>query len=725
MIPPNTNSRGQPPPRANRAQRSTLTPTRNGRYKVPTSSPYFAPARLTTATTPDATPIHIQELQNLMDLETDRKRSLAFQNVQLARENSLLKIKINELNSRVNELLRSNFKVESKFNMSKVHYKRILGEHIDRLECELLEKLQSIIKTLDEVRERESLPTTARFKETNLRPRREMLLDGESREAEGEVEVEGEDGPCRKRRRKRSCTTRRQSMLIIPTGNGFCGSSTEAGSNSSESDPGNNNKTDQIVFCDSNSLTTSPAKARATSPDDIDNDIRGNVNYTVNTESVSNTSTPQEMVHHGREVNDECNRSGKDDDNDDYDNSNKNNNANDKSDESSNDFTGSVIDFPIPEESEERKEPGGKLTPLTNIDGKNKVMGVDTANTTSEQTQTQPPSNIPLPSKESTHIPETRYSKSVPNPRKQKVEVFKDSDTNVNGIVTVTAESSSSLGPSAKTIQQSQPETTNQPPRIRRKRKSVMTDEVLPSIKPERPRRTRGKVVDYTLPSLRVKMRRPSEKLVDATTFVDIHDLQVSPGRHSTSHSLSTKSSRKSSPRPSLKSCVTPMASGTPAPMAMDSRGTINGINQPNQGTQVESQLKLKSKSKSKAKVKVKVKTEGTPNPLSDITNVSKSRTDKKVRQRRKLFKNAIINDLSDENLGDCIPSSSSSSLALSLDPYDSSSNSSGNNHSRTKSFTGNDDSSSSGLISQVSSFRLHEDDLAIFDTAITRRGIC
>ena len=155
--------------------------------------------------------------------------------------------------------------------------------------------------------------------------------------------------------------------------------------------------------------------------------------------------------------------------------------------------------------------------------------------------------------------------------------------------------------------------------------------------------------------------------------------------------------------------------------MAMEFHGTINGIDQPDQSAQVESQLKAKSK----AKAKVKVKTEGTPNPLSDITNVLKSRTDKKVRQKRKLFKNAIINDLSDENLGDCIPSSSSSSLALSLDPYDSSSNSSGNNHSRTKSFTGNDDGSSSGLISQVSSFRLHEDDLAIFDTAVARRGIC
>ena len=159
-----------------------------------------------------------------------------------------------------------------------------------------------------------------------------------------------------------------------------------------------------------------------------------------------------------------------------------------------------------------------------------------------------------------------------------------------------------------------------------------MADEVLPSIKPERPRRTRGKVVDYTLPSLRVKMRRPSEKLVDATTFVEYPRFTgFTRGRHSTSHSLSTKSSRKSSPRPSLKSCVTPMASGTPAPILTESHGTVNGINRPNKGTQVESQLKSKLKSKSKARAKVKVKTESTPSPLSDITNVSQSRTDKKV----------------------------------------------------------------------------------------------
>lgn len=44
-------------------------------------------------------------------------------------------------------------------------------------------------------------------------------------------------------------------------------------------------------------------------------------------------------------------------------------------------------------------------------------------------------------------------------------------------------------------------------------------------------RRTRGKAVDYKLPSLRAKMRRPSEQLVDATTSINIHELQVTKSR--------------------------------------------------------------------------------------------------------------------------------------------------------------------------------------------------
>ncbi|KAK5961735.1 Sgo1p PWA37_001108 [Arxiozyma heterogenica] len=41
-------------------------------------------------------------------------------------------------------------------------------------------------------------------------------------------------------------------------------------------------------------------------------------------------------------------------------------------------------------------------------------------------------------------------------------------------------------------------------------------------------RSTRGKVVNYKLPSLRAKMRRPTEKLVDATIVNDIHEYEVS-----------------------------------------------------------------------------------------------------------------------------------------------------------------------------------------------------
>lgn len=73
-----------------------------------------------------------------------------------------------------------------------------------------------------------------------------------------------------------------------------------------------------------------------------------------------------------------------------------------------------------------------------------------------------------------------------------------------------------------------------------------MIDEVMPTTcgttnelsDSSRSRRTRGRAINYALPSLRAKMRRPTEKLVDATTVTNIRDLQVITGR--------TKSSSKS-----------------------------------------------------------------------------------------------------------------------------------------------------------------------------------
>lgn len=66
-------------------------------------------------------------------------------------------------------------------------------------------------------------------------------------------------------------------------------------------------------------------------------------------------------------------------------------------------------------------------------------------------------------------------------------------------------------------------------------------DDVMPSLdydsSEKRTRRTRGKPVNYKLPSLRAKMRRPSEKLVDATTVTDIHDLQVR-GKNTSQHEI-------------------------------------------------------------------------------------------------------------------------------------------------------------------------------------------
>lgn len=93
--------------------------------------------------------------------------------------------------------------------------------------------------------------------------------------------------------------------------------------------------------------------------------------------------------------------------------------------------------------------------------------------------------------------------------------------------------------------------TTKIPPPIIKKnqRKSVSKDDKMPQtnidvnkiepthmnttleenasgIRPTR-RSTRGKVVNYKLPSLRAKMRRPKEQLVDATTVNNIHEYEV------------------------------------------------------------------------------------------------------------------------------------------------------------------------------------------------------
>lgn len=213
-------------------------------------------------------------------------------------------------------------------------------------------------------------------------------------------------------------------------------------------------------------------------------------------------------------------------------------------------------------------------------------------------------------------------------------------------------------------------------------------DEVMPSTNSNgacdlnfpRTRRTRGKTIDYTLPSLRAKMRRPSEKLVDATTFTNIQDLQVTHSDKKSSKSNSRKSTMSPDPMPIQRLQQEESQSNT---------DFIKGAKQKNSLNNTEEQAEKKieeSAAKNEPIPNPSIQNSGSPEykaastdnssgfcgkPLKDITNTPKLKSTK----TKKLLKNAIINDLCDRP----------------------------------------DDSNSSSSERSVS-FRLHEEDLSVFD---------
>lgn len=204
--------------------------------------------------------------------------------------------------------------------------------------------------------------------------------------------------------------------------------------------------------------------------------------------------------------------------------------------------------------------------------------------------------------------------------------------------------------------------------------RNKLVDEVMPTtnngtaacdIDFVRPRRTRGKAIDYKLPSLRAKMRRPTEKLVDATTFTNIHELQVPNAKRN----YKKNPSRKCTTAAALKEAVIP---GDQWRDDNDPRPPENNVDQTAEsGHQIDNSSttsKIGEDAISKEKLAIK------PKPiLKDITNRPKTS------KTRKLLKSAIINDICDNNGA----------------AYDDTTDSLG---------------------SAGSSFRLNEEDLSVFD---------
>ncbi|SCV06188.1 LANO_0H24036g1_1 [Lachancea nothofagi CBS 11611] len=171
-----------------------------------------------------------------------------------------------------------------------------------------------------------------------------------------------------------------------------------------------------------------------------------------------------------------------------------------------------------------------------------------------------------------------------------------------------------------------------------------MIDEVMPTTcgstnelsDTARSRRTRGKAINYALPSLRAKMRRPTEKLVDATTVTNIRDLQVETGR------------RKSGSR---------SRDGTPYTDDEVRIDSVTFTNEEEGSELLKPPLSGNSPPKSiekPAKIKVLKPLSNTNspnipniNPLKDITNNAPAKSSMKT---KKLFKKAIVGDLGSEN---------------------------------------------------------------------------
>lgn len=181
-------------------------------------------------------------------------------------------------------------------------------------------------------------------------------------------------------------------------------------------------------------------------------------------------------------------------------------------------------------------------------------------------------------------------------------------------------------------------------PRVKKKK---VIDEIMPTTSTQdyiesRMRRTRGKAVDYTLPSLRAKMRRPTEKLVDATTVTNIHDLQVTANRR-----RSRSKSKSGSPETLDEDCASLNSIQIQNSVEPEKEEYI--LLKPGTGSPPNAKSFSPSKVnvlKEKALNTPPLKTSTKEMPLKDITNKSFTKSSK----TRKLSKKAIIGDLGDEN---------------------------------------------------------------------------
>ncbi|KAG0671877.1 shugoshin [Maudiozyma exigua] len=491
--------------------------------------------------------LQFQELQDILDQESEKlihlKNSYGQQNVAIAKENSLLKMKLNEMESKVSGLIQENVSVRSHITLTHSQYKKQLNDKLQKMENQLIERFQSILDLFQQVRVQEKLPIETHDHNNGLISNR--LIDLPS---------------------------------SLPT-------SKESLGNSKESAPVITNASAQETSSSPSMNSTSSRKRRKSSrrqsmfvPSDFE--------FPLDNDNVENRES--EQLQHPSDLlvrepgSPVISKESTKDDNE-------------------GDFTNSIIDYSIPEEKDTRPHP---TTPLLQkgslVNSKNKST---TNNTVLSSMQTT--SSIPS------------SSSSV-----AKLDIFRDDDDDTTENSIQTLKENIIVKHSIK------------PPRIKSKKRKIVDERMpvsnYPEINPST-RRTRGKTVNYTLPSLRSKMRRPTEKLVDATTTINIKDLQVNNRRRRTRSSNMKKTVSSGHVNPLIDHNET---ENEPTSKVITEKS--NEISQLSSPSHIKEVIDTKRK-------KLALTKSSSPLVEKDINRK------RPTSQKKKLFKQAIVNDLNDD----------------------------------------------------------------------------
>lgn len=538
--------------------------------------------------------LQIQELQNLMDSQKNKteaiKSAYSQQNSQLAKSNSSLMVRLSELEKKISELVQENLSLRSIISMSEFKYKERLSNQLQVLEEGISSRVDDIFYMLDSIRKKENLPKGSTSRSASevksiLRTKGsgnssyggrnsanniqfadmddEIIDSVECNEPKEPNENTGEHLKAHdeeKIPRKKRKSSRRES-IFLPNDFNFSGA--------------------EEAEC-----LREPALEAASQ---LESGIF-NEQHQIENREMQDTVLPNADIHDSSEEPEDAHAEG------------------------SFNFTNSIIEYSIPEEtlgamtsSEMEQMSSSKIEVFRDEPvATTRSQGEDDVNTTNNVTF------IPLPSQN-----KVKHSMRPPNSRPRK-----------NMIDEVMPSSGNDTGPC--------------------------------DIDFSRSRRTRGKAIDYTLPSLRAKMRRPSEKLVDATTFTSIHDLQVKriSKRYGKNHAS------KSNAILNLEESVVPNELPT---ASSDLQEHANDMIPSAKKTTKDLGITPRDASNLSNSLEKPI--------LKDITNRPRA----KILKTRKLFKNAIINDICDSNI------------------------------------KANDDQFNSSS-SVSTSFRLNEDDLSVFD---------